>query len=96
MVSWRLRKTEKDTFHSHRIFGLILIPATLLIVGHRGYSLYPENTLLSFRKAIESGADGVKLDVGSTKDDVLAIIHDESIDEQSNLIPTHLRLWKKS
>ena len=66
-------------------FAFILILATPLIIGHRGYPiLYPENTLLSFRKAIESGADGVELDVRSTKDGVLVIIHDERIDELSN------------
>ena len=50
------------------------------IIAHRGYSgLYPENTMLSFQKAVEAGCDEIELDVQSTKDNVLVIIHDESI-----------------
>lgn len=50
------------------------------IIAHRGYSgLYPENTMLSFQKAVEAGCDEIELDVQLTKDNVLVIIHDESI-----------------
>ena len=39
------------------------------VEGHRGYcAKYPENTLLSFEKAIELGCDGVEFDVWLTKD----------------------------
>jgi len=55
------------------------------IIGHRGFSaLYPENTMLSFKKAIEYGADGVELDVRCTKDAKVIVIHDESIDRVSD------------
>ncbi len=31
------------------------------VICHRGYSSrYPENTILAFQKAVESGADGVE------------------------------------
>lgn len=50
--------------------------------AHRGFSgLYPENTMLAFRKALETkGCDGIELDVHLTKDGEMVIIHDESID----------------
>lgn len=49
--------------------------------AHRGYSgRYPENTMLAFKKAVEAGCDGIELDVQLTKDDVLVVIHDETID----------------
>lgn len=49
--------------------------------GHRGYSgKYPENTLLSFEKAIEAGVDGIELDVQFSKDGELVIIHDETLE----------------
>ena len=49
-----------------------------LIWAHRGASGYaPENTLESFQKAIELGADGIELDVQLTKDDQIVVIHDE-------------------
>lgn len=55
------------------------------IYGHRGFSgKYPENTMLSFRKAVEIGCDGIELDVHLTKDNKLVIIHDETIDRTSN------------
>ena len=38
-------------------------------IGHRGASGYkPENTLISFIKAIELGADMIELDVHLSKD----------------------------
>ncbi len=57
----------------------------MLIYGHRGYSAkYPENTLLSFQKAIEYGADGIELDVHLTKDGRIVVCHDETIDRTFN------------
>ncbi len=56
-----------------------------LVWAHRGASGYaPENTLESFKKAIEMHADGIELDVQLTKDDELVVIHDEEIDRTSN------------
>ena len=49
--------------------------------AHRGFSgNYPENTMLAFKKAAEAGCDGIELDVQLTKDDVLVVIHDGTID----------------
>lgn len=48
-----------------------------LIIGHRGYKgKYIENTLQSFLKALEAGADGVELDVHLTKDGEVVVFHD--------------------
>ncbi|WP_167956518.1 glycerophosphodiester phosphodiesterase [Anaerosporobacter faecicola] len=50
------------------------------VIAHRGFSgIYPENTMLSFEKAVEAGCDVIELDVQETKDHVLVIIHDETI-----------------
>jgi glycerophosphoryl diester phosphodiesterase len=47
------------------------------IIGHRGFKKkYPENTLLSFEKAIEFEADYVELDVHLTLDNELVVSHD--------------------
>ena len=47
------------------------------VEGHRGYcAKYPENTLLSFEKAIELGCDGVEFDVWLTKDKQPVLMHD--------------------
>jgi glycerophosphoryl diester phosphodiesterase len=51
----------------------------ILIIGHRGANKEaPENTLKSFRKAIELGADYIEFDLHESKDGVLVIMHDES------------------
>ena len=51
-----------------------------LIYAHRGFSaLYPENTMLAFRKAAMAGADGIELDVHLSKDGEVMIIHDEKL-----------------
>ena len=56
-----------------------------LVLGHRGASGYaPENTIESFKMALDMNSDGVELDVQMSKDGVLVIIHDELIDRTSN------------
>jgi len=46
------------------------------IIAHRGYAKkYPENTLLAFKHALDTGADGIEFDVHLTKDDQLAVHH---------------------
>lgn len=53
----------------------------MIVFAHRGASSdYPENTMLSFKKAIEVGANGIELDVHKSKDNKLVIIHDENIE----------------
>lgn len=55
------------------------------IWGHRGASgSAPENTLEAFQLAIEQKADGVELDVQRSKDGVLVVIHDESLERVSD------------
>lgn len=55
------------------------------IYGHRGsMGNYPQNTLLSFKKAIEQGADGIEIDVHLSKDGEVVIIHDEAVDRTTN------------
>ncbi len=48
----------------------------IAIVAHRGFNKkYPENTLLSFRKAIEAKADYIELDVHFSADHEIVVIH---------------------
>jgi glycerophosphoryl diester phosphodiesterase len=50
---------------------------TRLLLGHRGAPLLArENTLESFALALQSGLDGVELDVQRSRDGVLVIHHD--------------------
>ncbi len=55
------------------------------IIAHRGASAYfPENTLLSFSKAIELNADMIELDIRKTRDEQLVVIHDQTVDRTTN------------
>lgn len=50
-------------------------------IGHRGAKAYPpENTIKSFNKAIESGADGIEFDLRQTKDGKIIVFHDCKLD----------------
>jgi glycerophosphoryl diester phosphodiesterase len=44
----------------------------------------PENTLLSFERAAEMGAEWVELDVHQTRDGALVVIHDANLDRTTN------------
>jgi glycerophosphoryl diester phosphodiesterase len=51
-----------------------------LKVGHRGARAYEmENTLQSFQRTIELGANAIEMDMRSSKDGKLVIIHDENL-----------------
>lgn len=56
------------------------------IWAHRGCSqMYPENTLLSFAKAIQiDGLAGIELDIQLTKDERIVVIHDEKVDRTTD------------
>ncbi len=48
--------------------------------AHRGFSsIYPENTMLAFERAVESGAYGVEMDVHLSSDGYPVVIHDENL-----------------
>ena len=49
------------------------------MIGHRGaYRYPPENSLKSFRKAINLGADYTEFDIHQSKDGEIVIMHDEN------------------
>ncbi len=53
--------------------------------AHRGASEYaPENTLSSFYLGLVQGANGIETDVQRTKDGVLVLFHDDTVDRVSN------------
>ncbi len=53
----------------------------LLVTAHRGFSgKAPENTLASFRAAIDAGSDMIELDVHLTRDNEVVVIHDDTLE----------------
>ncbi len=58
-------------------------PHPLWVIGHRGAARYaPENTLESFRKALDLGADGIETDVCVTRDGCFVLWHDAEPSER--------------
>lgn len=50
------------------------------IIAHRGASaIAPENTIAAFKRAIESGAEGVEFDVRLSRDGVPVVVHDATL-----------------
>jgi glycerophosphoryl diester phosphodiesterase len=55
------------------------------VIGHRGIpKIYPENTLISFQAAIDAGVDGIESDLHLTKDNVIVLLHDDTLDRTTN------------
>ena len=53
--------------------------------GHRGNPAeHPENTLASYRSAVELGVDLIECDVHLTSDDRLIVIHDHTLDRTTD------------
>ena len=53
--------------------------------AHRGASaLAPENTLEAFRLAVEAGAGGLELDVHTTRDGAVVVIHDATVERTTD------------
>ena len=51
------------------------------VIAHKGASgLAPENTMSSFKKAIELGSDLIEIDVRHTADEEIVVFHDQRID----------------
>lgn len=56
-----------------------------VLICHRGLSLRaPENTLAALEAAIAFGADVVEFDIQTSRDGILYVIHDETLDRTTN------------
>ena len=57
----------------------------VIAIAHRGEHLHhPENTLPAYRAAIEAGADFIEVDVRTTSDGKLVMMHDRTVDSMTN------------
>jgi hypothetical protein len=72
-------------------YGHAEVPANhIYLVAHRGLTYwarqnnYPENCVPTIQKAIELGADMVEVDVRTTSDGKLVVLHDESVRPVTN------------
>jgi glycerophosphoryl diester phosphodiesterase len=55
------------------------------VIGHRGAAAYaPENTLASFRRALELGAEALEFDVRLSADGCAVVVHDPTLDRTTD------------
>jgi len=63
----------------------LLDPGARLVIGHRGNRAHaPENTLESFREAVALGVDAVEFDLRVSRDGVLVVMHDDTLDRTTD------------
>lgn len=56
-----------------------------LVMAHQGGSgLWPDNTLYAFEYAVALGVDVLEMDIHSTADGVLVVIHDSTVDRTTD------------
>lgn len=57
----------------------------IVVIAHRGNHINaPENTIAAYSNAIKAGADYVEIDLRTTKDSQLVIMHDGSVNRMTN------------
>jgi glycerophosphoryl diester phosphodiesterase len=75
------------------VCGIILLLASheeprkhkLIVIAHRGdHTQAPENTLAAFDSAIRNGADYVEIDLRTSRDSHLVIMHDATLNRMTN------------
>ena len=96
LVFLEKQETESSLFIGNMNSGLLSpVPVFCLmercvahpfkIVAHGGAAGYaPENTLVSFEKGIELGANTIEVDVHLSKDGELVVIHDATLNKTTN------------
>jgi glycerophosphoryl diester phosphodiesterase len=55
------------------------------VIGHRGAAGHaPENTFAAFDRGLAMGVDGVETDIRATRDGVLVLLHDATVDRTTD------------
>ena len=73
---WQWKKNSQNFYLESRPF----------VFGHRGSPTHiTENTLPSFEKAMDQGADGIELDIRLSKDKQMVIFHDSDLNRLANV-----------
>src|SRR5262249_28903402 len=69
------------------VLGAALTAQTgqVVVISHRGEHLHhPENTMPAFQEAVRVGADYIEVDVRTTADGKLVLMHDATADRTTN------------
>ena len=80
ILFWYLYPNEYRDIHPY-----LSNNSNILNIAHRGgLGLSPENTIVSFQRAIKERADILELDIRSTSDSILVLLHDETVNRTTN------------
>ena len=64
---------------------ILLDPDARVVIGHRGAAARaPENTLVSFERALADGAEAIEFDVQLSADGVPVVHHDDTVDRTTD------------
>lgn len=77
-LEWNAYLTRLHT----QLWNVITIESRTKFINyaHRGASeYYPENTMLAFQEGVRMGANGIETDVQRTKDGILVLFHDATL-----------------
>jgi glycerophosphoryl diester phosphodiesterase len=81
LASYALLRVLAEPAMEHPYFG----KDDFLVIAHRGgLGAGPENTLFLFRRALDQGADVLDMDLRSTADGELVLLHDKTVDRTTN------------
>lgn len=87
MLSFIAITAQQPTRAYQRSLKTFLNPHSthIMVVAHRGvHNEVPENSIASFKKAIALGIDMVEMDIRHTKDSVLVLMHDKTVNRTTN------------
>ena len=81
LVSYEILRYRARPMGEHAYFK----PDKFLVIAHRGgRHLGPENTLITYKRAVELGVDVIELDVHRTKDQKLVVLHDATVNRTTD------------
>lgn len=83
--AWMLCSFSLSAFSQQSIRPLPKSKNKFIVIAHRGSHLIkPENTIAAIEEAIDLGADYVEIDLRTTRDGQLVLLHNETVDRTTN------------
>jgi len=79
-IRYNVNNKQKSDVHP-----FIVKTSKIINIAHAGgKGLGPENTIITLEKSVEAGADILEIDIHSTSDSVLVLIHDHKVNRTTN------------
>ncbi|GJM43027.1 MAG: glycerophosphoryl diester phosphodiesterase [Ardenticatenaceae bacterium] len=76
-LAWRAQPVPEHPFYTQQ--------DGVMVIAHQGGEwLRPSNTLVAFDHAVELGVDVLEMDIHQTKDGVIILMHDDTVDRTTD------------